>query len=139
MKKFALSVLLAISLFGFNSIKNNQNYPSPTIKGKVIKAYIQTGYGRMGNEWLFMDVKTKDGIIKIAIAPTFRIPNLPINEGDEVEVYGFNPPVFPENVIKATDIYDITQHKDYPIWGGWHIRGYYHHYEPYHHYEAYHH
>ena len=109
MKKIVMSVLVVMTLFGFNSINN-------AIEGKVIKAYTQKGYGRMANEWLFMDVKGKDGkIYKIAIAPTFRISNLPINEGDEVRVSGFTPPMFPADVIKATDIYDITQKRDYPI------------------------
>ena len=147
MKKLTAILILAISLFGFNSIsnKNIQNYPTPTIEGKVIKAYTDRGFGRMGYEWLFMDVQTKNGVVTVAIAPTFRIPNLPINEGDEVKVYGFTPPIFPENVIKATDIYDITQKRDYPIWGGgygphggWYRGDYYHHYEPYHHNEPYH-
>ena len=119
MKKLTVLILFTIALFGFNSIQGNANSQVGVIEGKVIKAYTDRGYGRWGNEWLFMDVKGKDGkIYKIAIAPTFRIPNLPINEGDEVRVSGFTPPIFPAGVIKATDIYDITQKRDYPIWGG---------------------
>jgi len=139
MKKLALSTLLALSLFGFDSIKNYQ--PTPTLKGKVIKAYTQAGYGRHNSTWLFMDVKGNDGkIYKVAIAPTFRISNLPIKEGDEVSVNGFTPPRFSNGVIKAVDIYDITQKKDYPI-NGWgscrgyayhHQGGYYHHHPEYH-------
>ena len=131
MKKIIGLVLLAISLFGFNSIANPD---ANAIEGKVIKAYVDRGYGRMGNDWLFMDVKTKNGnIIKVAIAPTFKISNLPINEGDEVKVYGFTPPIFPENVIKATDIYDVTQNKDYPLWGGYYYHHNYYHNDYYHH------
>jgi len=118
MKKLLLSTILAISLFGFQSISKQK--PIPRITGKVIKAYTQRGYGRMGYEWLFMDVKTKSGkIYHIAIAPTFRIGNLPINEGDIVAVDGFTPLSFPRDVIKAVDIYDITQKRDYPVsrWG----------------------
>ena len=128
MKKLTALLIMALSLFGFNSI-HLQNQ-TPIIEGKVVKAYTDRGFGRMGNEWLFMDVKTKDGIVTVAIAPTFKIPNLPINEGDEVKVYGFTPPIFPENIIKATEIYDVTQKRDYPLWGGgWYRNGYYHHYE----------
>ncbi len=119
MKKFTMLIITAMALFGFNSIQGNTNSQAGVIEGKVIKAYTAPGFGRMGNEWLFMDVKGKNGkIYKIAIAPTFRISNLPINEGDEVRVSGFTPPIFPVGVIKATDIYDVTQKKDYPIWGG---------------------
>jgi len=133
MKKLALSALLVLSLFGFDSIKNSQ--PTPTLKGKVVKAYTQAGYGRMGNEWLFMDVKGNDGKIhKVAIAPTFRISNLPIKEGDEVAVNGFTPPMFSNRVIKAVDIYDMTQKKDYPISGCGNCGGYYSHHHPEYHY-----
>ncbi len=123
MKKLAILILTAMALFGFNSIKSNDNAQTGVIEGKVIKAYTAEGYGRMGNEWLFMDVQTKNGIIKVAIAPTFRISNLGIKEGDEVRVNGFTPPMFPSGVIKAFDIYDVTQKRDYPISG--YGRGYY--------------
>ena len=91
-----------------------------------------------------MDIVADNGTTyKIAIAPTLKIANLPIKEGDRVRVDGFTPPMFPEGVIKAVDIYDITQQKDYPIsgrnngygrcggygkgyHGGYHNRGYYH-------------
>jgi len=139
MKKLALSALLALSLFGFDSIKNSQ--PVPTLKGKVVKAYTQAGSGRMGNEWLFMDVKGNDGkIYKVAIAPTFRISNLPIKEGDEVSVNGFTPLRFSNGVIKAVDIYDLTQKKDYPISGWGNCGGYYayHHKGGYYHHPEYH-
>ena len=138
MKKLALSALLALSLFGFDPIKNSQ--PTPTLKGKVVKAYTQAGYGRMGNEWLFMDVKGNDGKIhKVAIAPTFRISNLPIKEGDEVAVNGFSHPRFSNGVIKAVDIYDMTQKKDYPISGWGNCGGYaYHHKGGYYHHPEYH-
>ena len=117
MKKLLVFSLLTLSLFGFNSIQQTVNNP-PVIQGKVIKAYTAPGYGRMESSWLFMNIKDKNGkIIKIAIAPTFRISNLPINEGDEVRVNGFTPPRFPNGVVKAFDIYDITQNKDYPISG----------------------
>ena len=116
MKKLLLIGGLVGSLFGFNNIVNNVN--SNYIEGKVVKAYIKSGYGRKQIQWLFMDVKTKNGIKQVAIAPTFRISNLPINEGDEVKVKGITPPRFPAGVIKAWDIYDITQKKDYPISGG---------------------
>ena len=115
MKKLLLASMVVLSLFGFNSIQNNVN---SNYTGKVIKAYVDKGYGRMEANWLFMDVKTKNGnIIKVAIAPTFKISNLPINEGDEVRVSGFTPYMFPNGVIKAFDIYDITQKRDYPISG----------------------
>jgi len=139
MKKLLISTILTLSLFGFDSIKNSQ--PTPILKGKVIKAYTQAGYGRMGNEWLFMDVKGNDGkIYKVAIAPTFRIPNLPIKEGDEVSVNGFIPPMLSNGVIKAVDIYDITQKKDYPISGWGNCGGYYayHHQGGYYHHPEYH-
>jgi len=139
MKKLALSALLALSLFGFDSIKNSQ--PTPTLKGKVVKAYTQAGYGRHNSEWLFMDVKGNDGKIhKVAIAPTFRISNLPIKEGDEVAVNGFTPPMFSNGVIKAVDIYDMTQKKDYPISGCGNCGGYYayHHQGRYYHHPEYH-
>ena len=72
----------------------------------------------MGYNWLFMDVKSNNGkIYKVAIAPTCIISNLPIKEGDKVKVEGFIPPVFPSNVTKAVDIYDVTQKRDYPIVG----------------------
>ena len=121
MKKFLLSGIIALSLFGFNSISNTN--PNNSITGKVIKAYTARGFGRMGNDWLFMDVQTKNGTIKVAIAPTFKISNLPINEGDEVRVSGFTPLRFPNGVVKAFDIYDVTQKRDYPISGC--ERGYY--------------
>jgi len=114
MKKLLLSLGLIGSLFAFQNIQNSTNY---NIQGKVIKAYTQNGYGKMQNQWLFMDIKTKNGIRQIAIAPTFRIPNLDINEGDLVKINGFTPPMFPAGVIKAWDIYDETQKKDYPISG----------------------
>ena len=122
MKKLALSALLALSLFGFDSIKNSQ--PTPTLKGKVVKAYTQTGYGRHNSNWLFMDIKGNEGKIhKVAIAPTFRISNLSIKEGDEVSVNGFTPTRFSNGVIKAVDIYDMTQKRDYRVSGYGHNRG----------------
>jgi len=114
MNKLFISAVLAGSLFAFNNVQNNTNY---VLEGKVVKAYTQNGYGRMQNQWLFMNVKTKDGIRQVAIAPTFRISNLGINEGDIIKVNGFTPPMFPAGVIKAWDIYDETQKKDYPISG----------------------
>ena len=120
MKKLLLIGGLVGSLFGFNNIVNNvnSNY-NYVVEGKVVKAYTQNGYGRRQTQWLFIDVKTKNGIKQVAIAPTFRISNLPINEGDEVKVNGITPLRFPAGVIKAWDIYDITQKKDYPISGGY--------------------
>jgi hypothetical protein len=116
MKKVILTLISGVALFGFNLPNNNPPAYNPNIiEGKVIKAYTQTGYGPRGFEWLFMDVKTKNGVVKVGIAPTFRISNLPINEGDIVKVEGFTPPYWPRGVIKAWDIYDETQHKDYPI------------------------
>ena len=115
MKRFLLSVGLISSLLAFDNIQNNTSY---IVEGKVIKAYTQNGYGRMQNQWLFMNIKTSNGVIRqIAIAPTFRISNLPIKEGDIVKINGFTPPMFPIGVIKAWDIYDKTQKKDYPISG----------------------
>ena len=114
MKKLLASLFLVGSLFGFNNVQNNTSY---VLEGQVVKAYTQNGYGRMQNQWLFMDVKTKDGIRQVAIAPTFRISNLPIKEGDVVKVNGITPPMFPAGVIKAWDIYDVTQKRDYPISG----------------------
>ena len=76
----------------------------------------------------------------MTIAPTFRISNLPIKEGDEVSVNGFTPLKFSNGVIKAVDIYDMTQKKDYPIsrWGN--CGGYYayHHQSGYYHHPEYH-
>jgi len=122
MKKLYLSTLVAVStLFGFQGIHNNTTY---SIEGKVLKAYTQNGYGRMQNQWLFMDVKTDKEKVQIAIAPTFRISNLGIKEGDIVKINGITPPMWPAGVIKAWDIYDVTQKKDYPIsgHGGWNER-----------------
>ena len=119
MKKLLLFSAIAISLFGFNSIAHHtQGYidSEDSFSGKVVKAYIANGYGRAQNEWLFMDLKTDSGrVLKVAIAPTFKIPNLPINEGDEVKVSGFTPLHFPNGVIKVVDIFDKTQNRDYPI------------------------
>ncbi|MEO1927483.1 MAG: hypothetical protein ABGX26_02185 [Nautiliaceae bacterium] len=122
MKKTVLLSMVAAALFGFNSLNNSShsNYQttSPNLKGKVIKAYIQPGYGPRGYNWLFMDVKSDNGnVYKVGIAPTFVYSNLPINEGDEVEVSGVTPPTWPSDSIRAWDIYDVTQHKDYPIRG----------------------
>jgi hypothetical protein len=117
MKRAVLAGLIGVALFGFNLSNKPQNYTPDVIEGKVIKAYIQKGYGPRGFEWLFMDVKTKNGVIKVGIAPSFRISNLPVNEGDVVKVEGFTPPYWPKGVIKAWDIYDKTQHRDYPIVG----------------------
>jgi len=115
MKKFVLFILVLSSLFAFRNIEGNySNY----IIGKVIRAYTKAGFGRWGREWLFMDVKSKDNkVYHIAIAPTFVISNLGIIEGDEVKVAGFVPPIFPNGYIKAVDIYDVTQKRDYPISG----------------------
>jgi len=115
MKKVLSGLVLVSVLFGFNNIQNSSNYD---VSGKVIRAYKQAGYGRMAREWLFMDIKTKNGVRQIAIAPTFRISNLDIKEGDEVKISGFIPPMW-VGVIKACDIYDITQKRDYPICGGY--------------------
>ena len=122
MKKLALIVTVgALSLFGFNLNLNNQG----VVEGRVIKGYTKAGFGKMGREWLFMDIKDKSGNIRhIAIAPTIKIPNLPIKEQDEVRVNGFTPPMFPQGVIKATDIYDVTQNRDYIVSGCKRGRGY---------------
>ena len=115
MKKVIFAFVFTVLLFGFHFIESS----SYSVVGKVLKAYKAPGYGRMASEWLFMDVKDKKGnIVKIAIAPTFRIPNLGVNEGNEVKILGFTPPMFPNGVIKATDIYDVTKKRDYPVWGG---------------------
>jgi hypothetical protein len=135
MKRLLVTALLGASLFGFNTVNGVSN-DSYQIKGKVLKAYIQPGFGRRGVEWLFMDVKTDKGIEKVGIAPTFIISNLPIKEGDIVKVNGITPPIWPRGSIRAWDIYDVTQKKDYPIagttrgygpgWGrGWRYGGYY--------------
>ena len=125
MKKIVIASLLSLSLFGFNSIVNSN---ANLIEGKVVKAYVEKGYGRMEANWLFMDVKDKNGkTIKVAIAPTFKISNLPIKEGDDVRVNGFTPPMFSNGVIKAFDIYDVTQKRDYPISGPCYNRDYEHH------------
>jgi len=115
MKKIVMLISIISALLAFRNIENNySNY----IVGKVVKAYTQAGFGRGGREWLFMDVKSKDGkVYHIAIAPTFVISNLGINEGDEVKVAGFVPPIFPNGYIKAVNIYDVTQKRDYPIAG----------------------
>ena len=113
-KRILLASLVVGNLFAFKSISYQNN---STIQGVVLKAYIDRGYGKWRNKWLFIDIKSNGKIYKIAIAPIFKISNLPINEGDEVKVDGFTPPVFPNGVIKAVEIYDITQKKDYPIWG----------------------
>jgi hypothetical protein len=127
MKRLTVVVILAASLFGFNSVngintnKSHNNtsvyYNTPVLKGKVLKAYVKQGYGPRGYDWLFMDVKTSSGIVHVGIAPVFVLSNLPVNEGDEVEIRGFTPPVWPEGSFKAWDIYDVTQKKDYPIAG----------------------
>ena len=136
MKRLAAASILAVSLFGFNTVngvnvnKNQSNtyYNTPVVKGKVLKAYVQRGYGRRGYDWLFMNVKANDGkIYKIGIAPTFVLSNLPVKEGDIVEVRGITPPYWPQGVLKAWDINDLTQKKDYPITGygrgpGWRWR-----------------
>jgi hypothetical protein len=133
MKRLAVAAMVAVSLFGFNSINNvtttnnaqtnTYYYNTPVVKGKVLKAYVQPGYGVRGYDWLFMDVKADNGkIYKVGIAPTFIISNLPVKEGDEVEVRGVTPPNWPDDSIRAWDINDLTQKKDYPITGtarGW--------------------
>ena len=114
MKKIVLPAILAVSLFGFNTV-GHHSFTS-NIEGKVIKAYTQEGYGKHSNQWLFMDIKDKDGKIhQIAIAPTFKIANLNIKEGDNVKIDGFTSSMFQTRIIKAVDIYDLTQKKDYPI------------------------
>ncbi|WP_457562436.1 hypothetical protein [Caminibacter pacificus] len=126
MKRLTVVVVLAASLFGFNSVSginsdnsstSNSYYAAPLLKGKVVKAYVRSGYGPRGYDWLFMDVKTSSGILHVGIAPVFVLSNLPIKEGDEVEIRGFTPPMWPEGSFKALDIYDITQKKDYTIAG----------------------
>jgi len=76
-----------------------------------------------------MDVETSNGVVSVGIAPTFVISNLPVREGDIVEVRGFTPPFWGSNTLRAWDIYDVTQKRDYPIAGpgiggrgcwGWH-------------------
>ena len=135
MKKMLLATLLGVNLFAFNTVNGVSNN-SYQMKGKVVKAYTQSGFGRRGVEWLFMDVKTNKSIEKVGIAPTFIISNLPIKEGDIVKVNGITPPVWPSGSIRALDIYDVTQKKDYPIAGttrgyapgcgrGWRYGGYY--------------
>jgi hypothetical protein len=136
MKKLLVAVILGASLFGFNivyGVSNNTNtslnyYNTYQFQGKVVKAYTQSGFGRRGVEWLFMDVQTDKGIIKVGIAPTFVMSNLPIKEGDIVKIEGITPPIWPKGTIRALDIYDVTQKKDYLIRGfgrGWRYREYY--------------
>jgi len=152
MKRLLIAALLGASLFGFNTVNGVSNdtntssnyYNTYQFQGKVVKAYTQPGFGPRGFEWLFMDVRTDKGIVKVGIAPTFIISNLPIKEGDIVKINGITPPVWPSGTIRAWDIYDVTQKKDYPIagwgrgygpgwgrgygpgWGrGWRYRGYY--------------
>jgi len=115
MKKITILLVAFIILFGFN-LSNQTVYTSQQLDGKVIKAYKAEGYGPRHFEWLFMDIKTNKGIVKVAIAPIFRISNLPIKEGDEVKVSGFFPPYW-SGTMKAWDIYDVSQQQDYPISG----------------------
>ena len=125
MKKTVIALIFAASLFGFNAVNgsalnktaNASGFNTPVLKGKVIKAYVRPGYGPRGYDWLFMDVKTASGVVHVGIAPVFVMSNLPVNEGDEVEVSGFTPPVWAEDSFKAIDIYDLTQKKDYPVAG----------------------
>ena len=136
MKKGFLSILLLSISFAFNTVDGITNTPDPSsnynssnqVEGKVVKAYTQGGFGPRGIDWLFMDLQTKNGIVTVGIAPTFVISNLPIQEGDIVKVTGITPPIWPNGTIRAWDIYDVTQKKDYPIagWGrGWRHGGYY--------------
>jgi hypothetical protein len=41
-----------------------------------------------------------------------------VKEGDEVSIKGYRPPMWPPMLIKAYEIYDYTQNKDYKIKGG---------------------
>jgi len=113
MKKILIFIAIISSLFGFQHIEGEST--SDYIVGKVVKAYIHNGFGKWGRKWLFMDVKTGGKVFHIAIAPTFQLSNIGINEGDDVKVKWFRPTSFPSGYVKAVDIYDITQKKRYSI------------------------
>jgi len=113
MKKVVIFIAIISSLFGFQNIQGED--ASNYIVGKVVKAYTNKGLGRWGREWLFMDVKTGGKVFHVALAPTFKLPNIGINEGDEVKIKWFRPTSFPPGYVKAVEIYDITQKKSYSI------------------------
>jgi hypothetical protein len=58
------------------------------IKGEVLKVYTLPGL-RRGVYWWMADVKTNNGIIKVAIAPTWVLKNVNIKPGDKIEVKGY--------------------------------------------------
>jgi hypothetical protein len=132
--KIGIGVALgATLLFGFNSVAGVNGTTSappttftyagtPAVAGKVVRAYIRRGFGPAGYDWLFMDVQTGGRVVSVGIAPTFVLSNLPIKEGDIVEVWGITPPPWPDNTLRAWEIYDKTQKRDYPVAGpgaGW--------------------
>ncbi len=76
-------------------IKLNSNYrnnltntQSKEIEGTVNKIYTLPGL-RKGIYWWMIDVNTKKGLIRVAIAPTWLIGKPNVKIGDKVEVKGY--------------------------------------------------
>ncbi|QCI28013.1 DUF2202 domain-containing protein [Caminibacter pacificus] len=67
--------------FGFNNALSE-------IYGKVVKVYQLPGL-RKGVTWWMMDVETKNKTIRVAIAPTWILPEVAVRAGDIVEIEGY--------------------------------------------------
>jgi len=73
-------------------LSSSGKYVTPTsneIKGSVVKVYQLLGIRNKNVKWWTADVETKDGIVKVAIAPDWLVPEVHVSAGDYVEVEGF--------------------------------------------------
>jgi hypothetical protein len=103
MKKIVFFALL--SAFAFANIYS----------GKVMAKYTQT---RFGKNWLVLNLNKNGRFIQVMVAPTSVMSSIGVKVGDNVTIKGFTPPMWPPMLVKAYEIYDNTQNKDYKIKGG---------------------
>ena len=77
------------------------SFQTLTIKGRVIKVYQRKGYGNRKVVWWVAKVKTINGIVEVAIAPTWLYPSVDIKIGEKVTVIGYVPPFWRVNNING--------------------------------------
>jgi hypothetical protein len=64
------------------------SFKNSFVEGKVVKVYTLEGL-KKGIYWWMADVQTPKGILKVAIAPTWRLKTISIKPNDLVKIRGF--------------------------------------------------
>jgi hypothetical protein len=83
--------------------------------GVVTDKYIQN---KFGEKWLILNLNSQGRFVQVLVAPVSVMNKIGVKTGDKVSVEAYRPPMWPPMVVKAYDIFDNTQNKNYKIKGG---------------------